>query len=75
MSRQSLGDNARISLSTLEAGAGSQLVPVACPVTLAPLEREHEPKFGLIEPDSAQHDRYRERLNRTIDNDYARFHR
>lgn len=75
LGRPSVDGELRGILSTLEVGAGSQLVPVACPVTLAPLEREHEPQFGLIEPGSAQHDSYRERLNRTTDNDYARFHR
>lgn len=75
LGRPSVDGELRGILSTLEVGAGSQLVPVACPVTLAPLDREHEPQFGLIEPDSAQHERYRERLSRTIDNDYARFHR
>lgn len=75
LGRPSVDGELRGVLSTLEVGAGSQLVPVACPITLAPLEREHEPRIGLIEPGSANHGRYRERLNTTIDNDYARFHR
>lgn len=61
-------------LSTLEVGTGSQLVPVACPVTLIRLEGDNAPVIGLVRAETPQHARYRSLLDETISNDYARFH-
>jgi hypothetical protein len=37
-------------LSTLQAGGGSRLLPVACPITLVPIGASGAPCFGLLRP-------------------------
>ena len=37
-------------LSTLQVGAGSQLVPVGCPLAMVPVEDVEDLRFGLIAP-------------------------
>nr|WP_240454661.1 helix-turn-helix transcriptional regulator [Caulobacter sp. 17J65-9] len=60
-------------LSTLQAGPGSHLTPVAAPIALIPLARLSEPSFGRIGPDHAAHADYRERLARVAGQGFARF--
>lgn len=60
-------------LTTLQAGPGSQLTPVASPIVLVPMAAAGEPEFGRISPDNPRHGRYRDILRRTIEDSFARF--
>lgn len=57
-------------LSTLQVGAGSQLVPVACPIALVPLDQIENPAFGLIEGEAAEP--YRAVLDMALASDFCR---
>lgn len=61
-------------LSTLQVGAGSQLVPVSCPLALVPEEQAEDFAFGLIQPGNAIHARYRAILDFAVANDFCRWH-
>jgi len=61
-------------LSTLQVGSGSQLVPVACPIALVPLEQVPELQFGLLPPAVGPHVSYREILDRAVTSDFCRWH-
>ncbi|MBW8726916.1 MAG: helix-turn-helix transcriptional regulator [Inquilinus limosus] len=60
-------------LTTLQAGPGSQLTPVASPIVLVPMAAAGVPEFGRISPDQACHARYRDTLRRTVEESFARF--
>ena len=60
-------------LASLQAGSGSQLVPVACPIALVPMAQLPDAHFGLIaagDPDGA---RYRAILDAALANDFCRW--
>ncbi|MET0252150.1 MAG: helix-turn-helix transcriptional regulator [Novosphingobium sp.] len=60
-------------LSTLQVGNGSQLVPIACPVALVPVDQLPGARFGLInlgDPDEA---RYRTIVDTPLANDFCRW--
>lgn len=59
-------------LSTLQVGAGSQLVPVSCPVALVPLEQVAEPVFGFVGEDAERFAEYRAVLNTAMGDDFCR---
>lgn len=59
-------------LSTLQVGAGSQLVPVACPIALVPDGQIDAPEFGLIREDSELSALYREILGNALTEDFCR---
>ncbi|MET0365434.1 MAG: helix-turn-helix transcriptional regulator [Sphingobium sp.] len=59
-------------LSTLQVGAGSQLVPVACPVAFVPQDQLAGIEPGLMEPGSTHHDRCRDILGRAMRDDFCR---
>lgn len=61
-------------LSTLQVGAGSQLVPVSCPLALVPEEQLGDAVFGLVHGDEAAHARYREILDFAVASDFCRWH-
>ena len=61
-------------LSTLQVGSGSQLVPVACPIALAPLAQIEAPQFGLVPPEDASHAAYRDILGRAVTSDFCRWY-
>lgn len=61
-------------LSTLQVGSGSQLVPVACPIALLPLEQVESLQFGLLQPGADCHGEYREILNRAVSSDFCRWY-
>lgn len=61
-------------LSTLQAGSGSQLLPVACPIALVPLEQIEGPRFGVLSPDAESYANYREILDHAVANDFCRWH-
>jgi transcriptional regulator with XRE-family HTH domain len=60
-------------LTTLLAGRGSQLTPIAAPVAFVPLRKEEGLAFGRIAPDHAHHDAYKRYLRRTIEEPFALF--
>ena len=62
-------------LSTLQVGAGSQLVPVGCPIALAPIEHMEEPRFGQTKAGDALFDRYRAVLDSALEEDFCRLRR
>lgn len=62
-------------LSTLQVGSGSQLVPVACPIALVPLEQIEDVQFGLLPQTERLHADYREILDRAVASDFCRWHR
>lgn len=59
-------------LSTLQVGAGSQLVPVSCPIAYVPLDQLEEPVFGLVKPGEPQAAPYRAMLDAALAEDYCR---
>jgi len=62
-------------LSTLQVGAGSQLVPVGCPLALLPVEQVEGARFGLMKPADALFGRYREVLDSALADDFCRLRR
>ncbi len=60
-------------LTTLLAGRGSQLTPIAAPIAFVPLRAEEGLPFGRIAPDHAHHDKYKRYLRRTIEEPFALF--
>lgn len=61
-------------LSTLQVGSGSQLVPVACPIALMPLEQAEILQFGLLSPDEPCHGAYRDILDGAVTSDFCRWY-
>lgn len=61
-------------LSTLQVGSGSQLVPVACPIALLPLDQVETLQFGLLSPGSDSHGKYAEILGRAMTSDFCRWY-
>ncbi|PKP98184.1 MAG: transcriptional regulator [Alphaproteobacteria bacterium HGW-Alphaproteobacteria-13] len=61
-------------LTTLQVGTGSQLVPVACPIALLPLDQAEELRFGLIAPGDPVHGAYRESLAQALASDFCRWY-
>ena len=59
-------------LSTLQVGVGSQLVPVACPIALVPLEVMAEARFGLIAAADPLFDSYHAILDHALSDDFCR---
>jgi hypothetical protein len=59
-------------LTTLQVGKGSQLVPVACPISLARLDGD-EPVIGRITTDTPSYAGYREMLDAATGGDFVRF--
>lgn len=61
-------------LASLQAGPGSQLVPIAAPIAMWKAEQPDEGACGLIAPGSAYHTPYREKLVAATQDDYVRFY-
>jgi transcriptional regulator with XRE-family HTH domain len=62
-------------LSTLQAGPGSQLVPIATPIAMSKIDRPDEAVLGLITTDDPHHAAYRKALMTAMDGDFVRFYR
>ena len=62
-------------LTTLQVGAGSQLVPVACAIALRKRAPEQELPTGLIMPGAAGYELAREMLTAATTGDFVRFYR
>lgn len=60
-------------ISTLRAGPGSQLTPVAAPIAYVPARNIAVPAVGRIGADHESYKLYRDHLRRTIDESFALF--
>jgi transcriptional regulator with XRE-family HTH domain len=60
-------------LTTLLAGRGSQLTPIAAPIAFVPLGSMADAAFGRVAAEHAMHDRYQLFLRRTLDEPFAMF--
>jgi transcriptional regulator with XRE-family HTH domain len=61
-------------LASLQAGPGSQLVPIAAPIAMWKIGPQGEDAFGLIAPGSPCHETYREKLIAGTRDDYVRLY-
>jgi transcriptional regulator with XRE-family HTH domain len=59
-------------LTTLQAGRGSQLTPIATPIVLIPTANVGTVEFGRLPPLHRDFARFRKLLRRTVDDQYAR---
>jgi transcriptional regulator with XRE-family HTH domain len=60
-------------ITTLLAGRGSVLTPIAAPIAFLPIKNIADPSLGRIAPDNPHHAAYREHLRRTVDEQFAIF--
>src|SRR4051794_32154375 len=60
-------------ISTLLAGRGSLLTPIAAPIALLPIDTVKDPTFGRVAPDDPHHAIYRKHLQRITDEPFAMF--
>jgi transcriptional regulator with XRE-family HTH domain len=60
-------------LTTLQAGRGTQLTPVAAPIALVPVDTMKPLEFGRIATGHPCHETYRKVLKRTIEEPFALF--
>ncbi|MCS3453535.1 MULTISPECIES: helix-turn-helix domain-containing protein [Bradyrhizobium] len=60
-------------ITTLLAGRGSLLTPVAAPIAFLPVKNVPKPSLGRVSADDANYAAYREHLRRTIDEPFAIF--
>lgn len=60
-------------LTTLQAGRGSHLSPVSCPIVLRPLQAGEQPVYGRIRPSDAVFAAYHKLLARTVADGFATF--
>lgn len=61
-------------LSTLQVGTGSQLVPVACPIALQPLDQIATLQFGLLHQGEQAYGEYRKILDQAVTSDFCRWY-
>lgn len=61
-------------LSTLQAGPGSQLLPVASPIALVPLEQIETPHFGILAAGNDPYGAYRQILDNAVASDFCCWH-
>ena len=60
-------------LTTLKAGRGSQLIPVAAPIAFVPLQSAKEAQFGQIVAGHPCYHAYRQYLQRNVEEPFAMF--
>jgi transcriptional regulator with XRE-family HTH domain len=60
-------------ISTLLAGRGSLLTPIAAPIALLPIDTVKEPAFGRVAPGDAHHATYQKHLQHITDEPFAMF--
>jgi transcriptional regulator with XRE-family HTH domain len=60
-------------LTTLLAGRGAQLTPVAAPIALVPMRTQTEVHFGRIGAEHSRYPHYRQILQRTVEEPFAIF--
>jgi transcriptional regulator with XRE-family HTH domain len=73
VSRPTIGGEMYGIITTLLAGRGSQLTPIAAPIALLPIKAIAAPSFGRISADDANYAVYREHLRRTTEEPFALF--
>ena len=73
LARLAISDEMYGIITTLLAGRGSLLTPIAAPIAYLPIKMVPNPTFGRISSDNANYAVYRERLRRTIDESFAMF--
>lgn len=72
LGRPAVGGEMYGLLTTLKAGRGSDLTPVAATLALVPMRKMAEPVFGVIADGTPEHGAYRRHLDRA-GRDFARF--
>lgn len=60
-------------LTTLLAGRGSHLTPIAAPIAFVPMHAIKDAAFGRVAPDHVSHALYRDFLKRTVEEPFAMF--
>ncbi|CCE09298.1 conserved hypothetical protein [Bradyrhizobium sp. STM 3843] len=60
-------------ITTLLAGRGSLLTPIAAPIALLPLRNVPEPNLGRVAPIDPNYALYREHLRKTVEEPFALF--
>jgi transcriptional regulator with XRE-family HTH domain len=60
-------------ITTLLAGRGSQLTPIAAPIALLPIKTVPNPSVGRIAPGDANYGLYRQHLRLTVEEPFALF--
>jgi hypothetical protein len=60
-------------LTTLQAGRGAQLTPVAAPIALVPIATMKTVAFGRIAAGNPCYEDYRKVLKRTVEEPFALF--
>jgi transcriptional regulator with XRE-family HTH domain len=73
VSRQTKSGEMHGILTTLQAGRGSQLIPVAAPIALVPMRRLSDVQFGRIAVGHLCYEAYRRYLKRTVEEPFALF--
>ena len=73
VSRPTIAGEMHGTLTTLLAGRGSLLTPVAAPIAFVPLAATPDAAFGRVSPGDGCHAAYRKYLQRTVDEPFAMF--
>ncbi|MEO1280687.1 MAG: helix-turn-helix transcriptional regulator [Pseudomonadota bacterium] len=73
LSRPTINGEMHGILTTLQAGPGSNLTPVATPIVYLPLQKDEEIVYGRIEPTHDRFETYASILKQTVSDRYARF--
>src|SRR4029078_964287 len=60
-------------ITTLLAGRGALLTPIAAPIAYLPIKMIPKPSFGRISSDNVNYSVYRSHLRRTVDEPFAMF--
>jgi transcriptional regulator with XRE-family HTH domain len=60
-------------ITTLLAGRGSSLTPIAAPIAYLPIKMVANPTFGRVSPDDPNNAQYRQHLRRTTEEPFALF--
>ena len=60
-------------ITTLLAGRGSLLTPIAAPIAYLPVKMVDNPSFGRVSADDPNYARYRQHLRRTTEEPFALF--
>ncbi|XIA65429.1 hypothetical protein ACFIOY_03590 [Bradyrhizobium sp. TZ2] len=60
-------------ITTLLAGRGSLLTPIAAPIAYLPIKMVADPTFGRVSVDDPNYAQYRRHLRRTTDEPFALF--
>ncbi len=73
VSRPTIGGEMFGIITTLLAGRGSQLTPIAAPIAFLPIKAVAAPTLGRISPDDVNYPLYRGHLSRATDEPFALF--